>query len=56
MALVGFKNIALLELFRASYQNAILDNFEILPFWDEIGPFRGMLGPQITPFCGHFPV
>jgi hypothetical protein len=54
MALVGLKDCPA-RAFRASYQNAILNNFEIWPFWDEIGPFRGMLGPQITPFCGNFP-
>jgi hypothetical protein len=47
--------IALIELFRTSYEDVISENFEIWPFWGEIGPFRGTLGPEITPFCGHFP-
>jgi hypothetical protein len=49
--------IALLELFRTSYQNAIFDHFEIWSFfWGEIGsPHRGaFLGPKSALFCGWF--
>jgi hypothetical protein len=37
-------------------KNVILDNFEIWPFWDEIGPFRGMLGPKSPLFVAISPV
>jgi hypothetical protein len=49
MALDGYSK-ALGELYKNGYQNVFGQ------FRDEIGSFRGKkLGPQMAPFCGHFP-